>query len=123
MVGAAIKRDGTPLAAFRKALRTDRIALSTAVEQELVEVLHRPRLARFIDPKLRSDMLGVLLTQAARIEPTVAISACRDSKDNMYLELALAAGAGIIVSSDNDLLEMHPWRGIAIMRPAAYLGP
>jgi predicted nucleic acid-binding protein len=42
-------------------------------------------------------------------------------KDNKYLELALAAGAEIIVSSDDDLLVLHPWRGKRILRPADYL--
>ena len=43
-----------------------------------------------------------------------------DSKDNVYFELAFAAGASIIVSSDSDLLDMNPWRGIAIMLPGNY---
>jgi putative PIN family toxin of toxin-antitoxin system len=32
------------------------------------------------------------------------VTDCRDAKDNKYLELALAAGVGVIVSSDDDLL-------------------
>ena len=46
---------------------------------------------------------------------------CRDPKDDEYLELALAASAEIIVSSDDDLLVLDPWRGIQILNPAAYL--
>jgi predicted nucleic acid-binding protein len=46
---------------------------------------------------------------------------CRDPSDNKYLELALAAGATTIVSSDNDLLVLHPWRGIDNLTPAQYL--
>ena len=46
---------------------------------------------------------------------------CREAKDNKYLELALAAGAGIIVSSDEDLLVLDPWRGVRILLPAQYL--
>jgi predicted nucleic acid-binding protein len=38
-----------------------------------------------------------------------------------YLELALAASAGIIVSSDADLLDLDPWRGIRILKPAELL--
>jgi predicted nucleic acid-binding protein len=45
----------------------------------------------------------------------------RDAKDNRYLELALAAGATAIVSGDEDLLVLAPWRGIAVMRPAAFV--
>jgi putative PIN family toxin of toxin-antitoxin system len=121
LVGAVIKRDGVPLAALRKALRIDHVVLSAAVEREITDVLYRPGLSRFIDPTLRSDVLGILLTQATRVEPTVAISECRDSKDNIYLELAFAATASVIVSSDMDLLDMHPWRGSPIVRPVVYL--
>ncbi len=46
---------------------------------------------------------------------------CRDAKDSKYLELTLTAAAGTIVGGDDDLLALHPWRGIAILRPAAYL--
>jgi predicted nucleic acid-binding protein len=35
---------------------------------------------------------------------------CRDGKDNRYLELGLAAGATAIVSSNEDLLVLNPWR-------------
>jgi len=51
----------------------------------------------------------------------VRVTDCRDPKDNKYLELALAAGAETIVSGDDDLLVLDPWRGARIMRPADYL--
>jgi uncharacterized protein len=35
--------------------------------------------------------------------------------------LSLAAGADTVVSSDDDLLLLHPWRGVRILRPAEYL--
>jgi predicted nucleic acid-binding protein len=49
------------------------------------------------------------------------VADCRDAKDDKYLELALAAGAWAIVSGDADLLVLHPWRGVRILRPAEYL--
>ena len=49
------------------------------------------------------------------------VADCRDPDDNMYLELALVAQASMIVSGDQDLLVLHPWRGIPIVRPAGYL--
>ncbi|HST74308.1 MAG TPA: hypothetical protein VLJ20_02965 [Acetobacteraceae bacterium] len=49
------------------------------------------------------------------------VTECRDAKDNKYLELTLAVGAGVIVSSDADLLVLHPWRGVRILRPVVYL--
>jgi predicted nucleic acid-binding protein len=35
--------------------------------------------------------------------------------------VALAAGADAIISGDADLLVLHPWRGVRILRPADYL--
>ena len=116
-----IKRDGTPLDALCKALVSDSIALSRSVEDELLEVLSRPRLARFIDPQLREEMIGQLLRDAVRFVPTERVTDCRDAKDNKYLELAAAADATLIVASDNDLLVLDPWRDVRILRPAEYL--
>jgi predicted nucleic acid-binding protein len=57
------------------------------------------------------------------IEITEAIHACRDPKDNMILELAVSGQANTIVSGDNDLLTLNPFRGIPILSPTAFLEP
>ncbi len=88
---------------------------------EFVDVLHRPGLANYINPELRVDLLGQFRALAAVIVPTVIVTDCRDAKDNKYLELALAAAATTIVSSDADLLVLDPWRGVRILKPADYL--
>lgn len=66
-------------------------------------------------------MLELLSVAAVWFEPAHKIADCRDAKDNRYLELALAAQASVIVSGDDDLLVLDPWRGIRIMKPAALL--
>ncbi len=120
-MGAVMKRDSIPLRAFQAALERDTIALSIAVENEIIEVMHRPRLERYIDGSLRVEVMDMLLSRAARFEPSEPVADCRDAKDNIYLELALAAAAAVIVSSDDDLCVLDPWRGIRILRPAGYL--
>jgi predicted nucleic acid-binding protein len=45
----------------------------------------------------------------------------RDVDDNKYLELALAARAAVLISSDNDLLVLDPWRGVGVVQPAGFL--
>jgi putative PIN family toxin of toxin-antitoxin system len=121
LVSATFRRDGVPAQAVRRALRSDRVAVSEAALAELLDVLDRPRLARFVDPELRAELLGQLDALGAFFEPTEAVADCRDAKDDKYLELALAAGAWAIVSGDADLLVLHPWRGVRILRPADYL--
>jgi predicted nucleic acid-binding protein len=59
---------------------------------------------------------------AVWVEPAITVSDCRDAKDNKYLELVTAAGADLIVSSDDDLLVQNPWRRVRILRPAEFLG-
>ena len=108
LVSAVFRRGSAPDLAVRHAFRTDRIAVSGPVMAELLDVLHRPRLARFIDPEQRADLLGQLGAVGAVIAPTVPVTDCRDPKGNMYLKLALAAGATILVSSDDDLLVFIP---------------
>ncbi len=88
---------------------------------EFLDVLYRPGLSRYIKPELRADLLGQFRAGAAVVVPTVTVTDCRDAKDNKYLELALAARATTIVSSDDDLLVLHPWRGVRILLPAVYL--
>jgi predicted nucleic acid-binding protein len=46
---------------------------------------------------------------------------CRAPKDNKFLALAMVSEANALVSSDEDLLVLHPWRGIPIMPPAEFL--
>ena len=121
VVGAAIRRGSVPDQAMRLAFATDRVAVSDDMIAELMDVLYRPKLARFVNPELRDDVLSLLDTDGVTFTPTERVTDCRDPKDNLYLELALVAGAERIVSSDQDLLVLHPWRGVRILRPAEYL--
>lgn len=110
-----------PRRAFRRALSEDVPALSQAVWDEIASVVNRPRLARFVRAELRDDLLDTLRRAAVWFEPMETVLDCRDAKDNKYLELALASAAATIVSSDDDLVVLHPWRGIRILRPAEYV--
>ncbi|MBD2778869.1 putative toxin-antitoxin system toxin component, PIN family [Iningainema sp. BLCCT55] len=55
------------------------------------------------------------------IDMTEQINECRDPKDNKYLELALSGQAECIVTGDNDLLVLNPWRGIEILTVQEFL--
>ncbi len=121
LVSAAMGRGSVPDRAVRHALASDRVAVSEATMSELLDVFARPRLARFLDSELRQEVLWLLDAFAIFFTPTVSVTDCRDAKDNKYLELALVADAATIVTGDADLLALHPWRGVRILPPAAYL--
>ena len=52
---------------------------------------------------------------------TEAVQACRDPSDDKILELAVNGRADYIITGDDDLLVMNPFRGIPIIRPAEFL--
>ena len=125
VVSAALKVDSVPERALLRADEIDVFALSTPVDAEvdagIAGVLNRSKFAEAIRADRRAFVLDVLRREAAWFAPPVRVIDCRDPKDDKHLELALAAGADTIVSSDDDLLVLHPWRGARILRPAAYL--
>jgi uncharacterized protein len=58
---------------------------------------------------------------AEEVKVKDVITVCRDPKDDKFLELAVSGQANHIVSGDDDLLVLHPFRGVAIVTPAAFL--
>jgi putative PIN family toxin of toxin-antitoxin system len=121
IVGAALKADSIPERALLLARSHATICLSPSVETEIREVLQRPKFRKYITNTDRGRILDILWAAALKFEPVERVTDCRDRKDSKYLELALAAGASIIVSSDEDLLVLDPWRGIRILTPADYV--
>jgi uncharacterized protein len=121
VVSAALKADSIPERALLRAEEVDVFALSAAVDAEITSVLNRPKFARSIPLQRRNQFLRILRDAAIWFDPATPVTDCRDPKDDKYLELALAAGAETIVTSDDDLLILHPWRGVRLLMPADYL--
>jgi putative PIN family toxin of toxin-antitoxin system len=121
VVGAALKANSIPWEALVRIRGHDRIAMSNDVAAEIRIVLRRPKFARVITEDRINDIEAMLFAEAAWFDPAASVADCRDPNDNKYLELALAANAGFLISSDKDLLALHPWRGIRILTPAQYL--
>jgi putative PIN family toxin of toxin-antitoxin system len=88
-----------------------------------VDVLNRPRIrdkTRLTDQELQT-VLGLILLRGEGVTVEKRITACRDPKDAKFLEVAVAGSADVIVSGDQDLLVLHPFAGIPIVPPAAFL--
>lgn len=87
---------------------------------ELAVVCHRPKLRGLIPPENRREFLDYVQASIIPVLDQALVQICRDPKDDMILDLALAAGADVIVTGDKDLLALHPFRGIAILTPAQF---
>lgn len=46
---------------------------------------------------------------------------CRDEEDHKIIECALAGKAHFIITGDQDLLTLHPYKNIQILNPEDYL--
>jgi uncharacterized protein len=55
------------------------------------------------------------------VSPQRQIDACRDPKDNRFLEAAIEGEADVIVTGDADLLDMREFETIPILSVAEFL--
>jgi len=88
---------------------------------ELSDVLSRRKFDKYVTREDRQKFL-LLLGGVVRIVPiNKRVAVCRDPKDDKFLDVALGGGAQVIVTGDQDLLELHPFHEIEILRPADFL--
>ncbi len=91
--------------------------------EELTNVLARPRIRKKYDISQNyiRNVLDLILLRGQLIEPGERVTVCRDPKDDIFLSVALAGEADVLVTGDEDLLALHPFRGIRIIGPSAFL--
>lgn len=111
----------TPSQAVLKAEREAELLTSKAILFELAAVLERPKFNKYISRADRESAIRHIAEISAVIDIPYPIRACRDPRDDKFLEVAVHGRADTIVTGDADLLELHPFRGVAILTPAAYL--
>jgi putative PIN family toxin of toxin-antitoxin system len=111
----------TPSRALLKAQQSADILISKVIFDELAEVITRSKFDRYFSIAVRQTSLDELFAAAILFEPETSLIACRDPKDDKFLELAVDGHADLILTGDHDLLALHPFRGIAIVTPMQYL--
>lgn len=94
---------------------------STDTLRELIQTLLSPKFDRYVARPRREALLDRLAPSVEIVEIVQRVRACRDPKDDKFLEVAVNGEARVIVTGDDDLLSLHPFRGVDILLPAAYL--
>jgi putative PIN family toxin of toxin-antitoxin system len=117
IISAVLIKRSISRRAFDKAISEGELLISVETIDELNRVLGREDFARYVTEDERMEFLAVLLREARLVEVTVHVGECRDPQDNKFLELAISGNAECIVSGDQDLLVLHPFRGISIVTP------
>jgi putative PIN family toxin of toxin-antitoxin system len=126
LVGAALKPGSVPHQALQLALARCDVCASVQTWLELERVMQRDRLDPYLERSTRVEFAAMLRGHLHFFAVTPADEdalqpRCRDPKDDKFLALAQVCGADMLVSSDDDLLVLHPWQGMPVLRPAEFL--
>jgi uncharacterized protein len=126
LVSAALRVGSVPYQALTLALSEADVCACVPTLTELDTVLMRSKFDRYQPGAIRKAFAAVIRKRCSLFEVAAEDIAnvspsCRDPKDNVFLALCVACEADVLVSSDADLLVLHPWHGVAIMTPADFL--
>jgi putative PIN family toxin of toxin-antitoxin system len=121
LVSRLILPQSLPAQALRRADVEARLLISEATMYELADVLGRAKFDRYISIENRKSFLQRLGHIAEFVPIVQLVRECRDPKDDKFLEVALNGRADVIITGDDDLLALHPWREMAIVSPEKYL--
>jgi len=120
-VSAALLSGSVNDKALDKAFKIGKVVVSTDSFTELTEVLFRKKFDKYLTDERRLQVIQKLAKDTLKIDVSVSISACRDPKENKFLELAVTANASCIVSGDQDLLILNPFDSIPIVSAGDFL--
>ena len=98
-----------------------KIIYSSSCMQELEEVIYRNKFDKYLTNEEKYRFLASFKKMSNLLDTSSIITDCRDPKNNKFLELAIDGNADYIITSDPDLLILHPYLGISIVTPAQFL--
>lgn len=118
LISATLSARGSPAPLLDKHFE---ISACLVFSEPTRDELHGRLLLRKFDRYVTVATRQTFLAQLDAVAELVAIAGsrmgCRDPRDDMFLETALAGPADALVSGDDDLLTLHPYRGLPILRP------
>ena len=97
--------------------------MSDATLGELADVLSRAKFDRYISIEDRQQFFRRLARVVEVVPITHTVRVCRDPKDDKFLEVAVNGAADLIITGDEDLLVLNPYRDVRITKPAQYVAP
>jgi putative PIN family toxin of toxin-antitoxin system len=121
LIGGLLLPDSVPARAVHAVVTGAILLSSEATIAELAEVLAREKFDPYVGVPDRQQFLRLLSRVTEIVPVTHTVRACRDPRDDKFLELAVNGEATLIVTGDNDLLPLNPFRDIPIITPASYL--
>ena len=120
-VSGVLSAGSAPARCVEAVVSTAQLVGFQATLHELIQRLLAPKFDRYVARPRREELLARLAPHVEIVEIVQQVRACRDPKDDQFLEAAVNGQADVIITGDKDLLELDPFRGVAIITPAAYL--
>ena len=121
LVSRLLLPNSVPCRAVEKAVLEGTLLVSDETLGELADVLSRKKFDPYVTVKDRKQFIRLLGRISDNVVNVRRIQACRDPRDDKFLELAINGDADLIISGDKDLLTLNPFMGIPILSPAEYL--
>ena len=121
IVSALLFKNSQPRQALDKARHQGLILMSEPIWLEMTDVLTRPKFERYVASTERELFISWLAESVHFIDIRQTITACRDRKDDKFLELAVNGNAELIVSVDQYLLILNPFNEISIVTVKDFL--
>ncbi|MCD6185324.1 MAG: putative toxin-antitoxin system toxin component, PIN family [Deltaproteobacteria bacterium] len=108
---------GKTLSGLAEAIINDKIKILFSEElfDELLEVLQRPKFKKYFSQKDITELISLLHFKTEQIKITKHFRDCRDPKDNFLLDLCISGNADYLITGDDDLLVLNPFRGVKII--------
>jgi putative PIN family toxin of toxin-antitoxin system len=96
---------------------------STEILVEIIDVLGRDkfRTKYHIETDAITALVNLIRLRGELVIPDQDVTACRDPKDDKFLEAALVGEVDCLVSGDSDLLDMGSYKEIPILHPVDFL--
>ena len=121
LISRLLAPDSAPARAVSHAVRHGQLLASNATLNELAEVLGRAKFDRYLTLEERQQFIRLLARIVDKPAITHQFRDCKDPKDYKFLDLAVSGSASVIITGDSDLLALHPFHEIPILRPADFL--
>ncbi|CAN1536685.1 COG1569 Predicted nucleic acid-binding protein, contains PIN domain [Spirosomataceae bacterium] len=121
LVSALLFKTSKSRLAYEKALLNHQIISSLECYKELVEVLSRPKFSKYFSEIDKSIFLINYFHSTQFVKVNIVVEVCRDPKDNKFLALAFEHSSDFIVSADNDLPILNPYKNIPILTANGFL--
>lgn len=121
LISRLLLPDSVPARAVHEVVTGAILLSSEATIAELADVLAREKFDPYVSVAERQQFLRLLSRVTEVVPITHTVRACRDPRDDKFLELAVNGEATVIVTGDNDLLSLNPFRDIPIITPASFV--